>query len=255
MALASTDRFTDRVDAYVRYRPSYPDAILDAIVARAKLAPGSVIADVGSGTGISSQLWLKRGYTVNAIEPNAAMRAAAEAQLGALPGFHSINATAEATTLPDASVELVFAAQAVHWFKRESAKAELARISKAPGWAAVVWNERLIDTPMLAAYERALRDHATDYANVDHRNVDAETIKAFFASAPERFSAQNEQRFDRTGFFGRALSSSYVPPPGHPQHDAMMSALAQIWAAHAVNGSVVFRYETIAWLGQLKPAR
>ena len=91
-----TERFSDRVAAYVRCRPGYPDAVGATLAAQAGLGRGSVVADVGSGTGILTSLFLRLGCDVFAVEPNAAMRAAAEEQLADMPGFHSIQGTAEA---------------------------------------------------------------------------------------------------------------------------------------------------------------
>jgi SAM-dependent methyltransferase len=253
----ATSRFSDRVDDYVKYRPSYPPAVIDAIESRAGLRAGARIADVGSGTGISTRPWLERGYEVFGVEPNDAMRAAAERLLGAYPGFHSVRGTAEATTLPDASMDLVVAAQAFHWFRPEQARAELRRITVPPFRVALVWNERLTQGAFLEAYERALLEHAIDYAKVDHRNIDAGAIERFFGgpSGPvpvDRIAFDNAQRFDREGFFGRALSSSYVPQQGHPKHEAMMAALGRVFDAHQQGGVVELRYRTVLYSGELR---
>ena len=247
----ATSRFSDRVDDYVKYRPSYPPAVIDAIESRARLPAGARIADVGSGTGISAKPWLERGYEVFGVEPNDAMRAAAERLLGAYAKFHSVRGTAEATTLPDASVDLVVAAQAFHWFEPQRARTELRRILVPPFRAALVWNERLTEGAFLEAYEGALLEHAIDYAKVDHRNIDAAAIEPFFGGPFEQLVFENAQRFDREGFLGRALSSSYVPQRGHPKHEAMMAALGRIFDAHEQGGAVEFRYRTVLYLGAL----
>src|SRR5262245_51950923 len=100
-----TERFSTRVDDYVKYRPSYPSALFDALERECGLTRPSLVADVGSGTGIATAPLLARGHRVYGVEPNAAMRAAAERMLGAEPGFTSVAGRAEATTLGDASVE------------------------------------------------------------------------------------------------------------------------------------------------------
>ena len=120
-----TRRFSNRVDDYVRYRPHYPPGVLDRLREGIALTPRTVIADVGSGTGISTELFLQNGNTVFAIEPNPEMRAAAERLLGGRPNFHSVRGTAEATTLPDGSVDCVVAAQAFHWFDPEKTRVEI----------------------------------------------------------------------------------------------------------------------------------
>jgi len=248
---ASTTRFSSRVDDYVKYRPTYPREAVDAIVRWARLEAGATIADVGSGTGISARPFLERGFRVIGVEPNAEMRAAAERDLGASPNFRSVNGTAENTTLGDASVDLAIAAQAFHWFRSNEARAEIARVTKSPHACALIWNERLVDTDFLRAYEAALFAHGIDYAKVDHRNVDPPRLDAFFRGPYETMRFPNAQRFDRDGLVGRALSSSYVPQKGHASHDAMMAALDRIFAEHARDGVVEFRYTTIVHAGKL----
>ncbi len=136
------ERFSNRVENYRRFRPSYPDAVIDLIRETAGLREGSPAADLGSGTGILTRLLLDAGWEVFAVEPNAPMRAAAEEELGAEARFHSIDAPAEATGLPAGSVQAITCAQAFHWFDREAAQAEFARILKPEGWAFIIWNER-----------------------------------------------------------------------------------------------------------------
>ncbi len=247
----ATSRFSDRVADYVRYRPHYPDAAIDAIVRVSGIGAGAAIADIGSGTGISARPFLARGFRVFGIEPNAEMRAAAEAELASFSRYASTGGTAEKTTLADGAVDLAIAAQAFHWFRSDDARAEIVRITRPPHVCALVWNERLVDTAFLRAYEAALHAHAIDYDKVDHRNVDQARLAAFFRGPFESFAFENAQRFDRTGFIGRALSSSYVPQRGHARHDAMMAALDGIFTEHAEDGHVIFRYTTAVHIGRL----
>jgi SAM-dependent methyltransferase len=249
--LDSTTRFSDRVADYVKWRPRYPDAAIDAIVRATSLRAGAAIADVGSGTGISARPFLERGYAVFGVEPNAEMRAAAEADLRGFPHFTSVDGTAELTGLADASVALAIAAQAFHWFRSADARDELRRVVAPPHRVALVWNERLVDTPFLEAYDAALREHAIDYATVDHRNIDKAAIARFFGGPFETLSFDNVQRFDRAGLIGRALSSSYVPQEGHPKHEGMIRALDRMFDEHALDGKVDFRYLTSVHVGRL----
>lgn len=245
-----TERFSDRVADYVKYRPTYPSAFMDELVVKLGLAPGSSVADLGSGTGISSRLLIERGITTWAVEPNEAMRRAAEAELGGSPLFHSVDATAEATTLPNASVDAVVAFQAFHWFDAAKARVEMKRVLKTGGLVGLVWNERLVDTPFLVAYEELLHRQSTDYGSVEHRNA-YPIIAAFFEPLkPAEIVAKNEQILNRDALFGRVFSSSYVPKSG-PPHDAFRVALARIFDDHAVSGEVAFRYDTKAFLGRL----
>ena len=247
------ERFGDRVRDYVKYRPTYPDEVIDWILAR---TPGlQAVADVGSGTGIFSTLWLQRRLKVFGVEPNQAMRAAAEERLGTEPGFVSVAGSAEQTGLPDESVGLVTCAQAFHWFNHEAARVEFTRILRPPGYVALVWNDRDVDTDDFSnAYERLLQEHAPEYSQVVHRNVLASDLEAFFAPEPmETVGFENPQVLDRDAFNGRALSSSYVPNKGKPGHEEIMAALDEVFAAYQSGGVVRMRYLTRVYLGRLRP--
>ena len=248
----SKRRFSDRVDNYVRYRPGYPREVLDALRARGVLDNRSVVADVGSGTGISAELFLGDGHTVYGVEPNAEMRGAAERLL--LPRFHnfrSVDGSAEATTLPDASVDVVVAAQAFHWFDVGRAREEFRRILRPGGRVVLLWNtRRTAGSPFLEAYERLLNEYGTDYRHVRHDSGGGEKVARFFGATPfEVASVPNEQSFDLPGVEGRLLSSSYAPAAGHPRHEPMLRALRDIFAQFAEGGRVKFLYETEVYAG------
>jgi SAM-dependent methyltransferase len=248
-----TTRFSDRVQHYVRSRPNYPAAFYDFLDHDLNLPKPATIADVGSGTGISARPLLERGHTVLALEPNAPMRAAAEQLLGHHPDFHSLAATAEATTLPAASVDLVLAAQAFHWFDRAKARAEFARILRPGGQVVLVWNERELDTtPFLRAYEQLLHTHATDYGQVRHENIDHAILAAFFAPTPfQTREFANAQTFDYEGLESRLLSSSYTPAADSPRRAPMLAELRRVFDRNAEGGRVTFAYITRAHFGRL----
>lgn len=240
-----TTRFSDRVANYVKYRPGYPEALLHALEREAGLGAEAVVADVGSGTGISSELLLRSGCTVHAVEPNEAMRRAAEEILGGNDRFRSVAGTAEETTLPDASVDLATAGQAFHWFDRVRFREELARILRPGGRVALFWNRRRTDaSPFLRAYEQLLRRYGTDYAEVDHARLGPDDFAAFFAGPYTSHHFPNEQSFDFEGLRGRLLSSSYVPGSGHPSHEPMLCALRELFGAHQKDGQVRFEYDS-----------
>jgi SAM-dependent methyltransferase len=241
----ATSRFSDRVENYVRYRPGYPVEALRCLKDECGLTAGHVVADIASGTGIWTRMLLENGNRVFGVEPNAEMRAAGERLLASFPNFTSVTGTAEATTLPDASVDSVTAAQAAHWFDRAGARREFARILKPGGWLLLLWNERITDsTPFLREYEQLLLTYGTDYADVRHeRTTDA--VNEFFDPAPfqERTFAMR-QEFDYAGLEGRLLSSSYAPGPEHSRYAAMLAELTQLFKKHAVAGRVGIDYIT-----------
>ena len=189
-----TQRFTNRVDHYVRYRPSYPRGVLDLLATECALTSASVVADVGSGTGILSELFLENGNRVLGVEPNTEMRAA-ERRLGRHPQFTSVAGTAEVTTLDDRSVDFVAAGQAFHWFDPERARAEFARLLKPEGRVVLIWNPRRKDaTPFLAAYERLLEVYRTDRGEVEVSRRSEEMAKALFGPGSYKTASfDNEQ--------------------------------------------------------------
>ena len=251
--LNPTERFSGRVAAYERYRPSYPQAVL-SFLNHEGLTPGHVIADVGSGTGLLSRLFLENGNRVYGVEPNGAMREAAEAALGSSERFESVDGRAEATGLADGSVDFVAAGQAFHWFEVEPARAEFRRVLKPGGRIVLIWNSRRTDgTPFLAAYEAFLREWCPEYGEVSRHYADPESLAAIWGPDGYRKSVfENAQEFDLEGLEGRLLSSSYAPGPGHARHEAMMAELGVLFAGHEVEGRVRFEYDTEVFLGVVR---
>ena len=254
MAHDSKTRFSNRVEDYVRYRPTYPREILDVLRDECGLKADSVIADIGAGTGILSQLLLSNGNTVYAVEPNERMRNAATEWLGSDSKFHAVAGSAEETTLASASVDLVTAAQAFHWFDRARCKQEFERILRSHGWIALLWNDRdETGTAFAREYEELLVSFGKDYLQVKHRNISDNDIAEFFKPAEmmvRRLS--NFQEFDLDGLLGRLRSSSYVPAAGERNHEEIMQAARELFARHEKNGLVRMEYETVMYLGQVK---
>lgn len=254
---ASATRFDDRVEDYVRYRPGYPAALIDWLHDELGVSADAAVADIGAGTGISSRLFLDAGHPVVAVEPNAAMRAAAERALGAAHGsrFRALAGTAEATALPDRSTDVVAAAQAFHWFDTEVVRREWARVLRPGGLAVVFWNTWSAgDSDFLAAYDALLRTWGTDYAGVAQRWQDDATMQAWFGSGlAGRRSWPNPQRLDYDALRGRLLSSSYTPRAGTPGHAELLAGLRDLFDTHARDGHVDFDYRTRAFAGRLDP--
>ena len=249
----STQRFSDRVEAYVQYRPHYPDELYDLLGREIGLAQNNRIADIGSGTGISSELFLRNGVAVYAVEPNEPMRNAAEEWLGENPLFHSVDGTAEKTTLQAESVHAVIAGQAFHWFHREHARAEFKRILQPDGYVVLFWNSRRTEgTPFLKDYEALLQRFGTDYRKINHQNISEEDIAAFFApDAVQHHTLYNEQICDMDQLRGRLESSSYVPDSTHPDYEPMIAELTNIFNTHQQNGHVRIVYDVEVFTGRL----
>jgi SAM-dependent methyltransferase len=249
----ATSRFSDRVQNYVRYRPGYPPQALQVLKRECKLDARHVIADIASGTGIWTRMLLENGNPVFGVEPNAEMREAGERLLADFPRFTSVEGKAEATTLPDASVDFVTAAQAAHWFDRGRTRREVLRILKPAGWLVLLWNERETDsTPFLRDYEQLLLKFGTDYEAVRHEHT-TDSVNQFFDPSPfQERVFRMRQEFDYPGVEGRLLSSSYAPGLDHPQHRPMLGELQRIFDIHAPAGRVTFDYKTRVYFGRLQ---
>lgn len=240
-----TTRFTDRVENYIKYRPSYPPEVIENLKSEGILKADSVIADIGSGTGLSAELFLKNGNIVYGVEPNDAMREAAEKLLTVYSNFRSINASAEDTTLPKNSVDLIICAQAFHWFDIPKVKIEFKRILKPTGRICLMWNERKLDaTPFLIDYENLLLKYGTDYLKVRHENIDENKLKEFFAGRYVKKTFPNKQVFNLAGVTGRLLSSSYTPQYNSSLYKPMLAELSKIFEKNQVNGKIEFLYDT-----------
>jgi len=247
------NRFSNRVADYLRYRPHYPEGVLDFLRTHSGLSSAHTIADIGSGTGFLSELFLKNGNPVFGVEPNQEMREVGEEHLAAYARFTSINGSAEATTLADSAADFVTVGQAFHWFKPAPTRREFARILRPDGWVAIVWNDRTPSTTGFAvSYEDLQVRFGTDYSRVRDSYPQPKDMRAFFGH--ENFLTHelpNSQDFDLESLRGRLRSSSYVPAEGEPKFAEMMAALDALFAAHQQDGRVVMEFSTWVHLGQL----
>ena len=246
-------RFSDRAQDYVKYRPHYSPEVVQALQQACGLRPEHLIADVGSGPGLLAEIFLDNGNRVIGVEPNHEMRIAGEDYLAGHRSFSMVDGSAEATTLPDASIDFVVAGQAFHWFRPDETRSEFARILKAGGWAVLVWHDRNVDsTPFLRAYEAFIRRHSIDYEQVTHKYLASyAALERFFAPDKMQLIQQhNQQQLDFDGLRGRLLSSSYIPKSGE-RYEAMSRELPQLFASHAAAGHVVLQYDTKIYFGHL----
>jgi SAM-dependent methyltransferase len=252
----ATKRFSNRVEFYVRSRPKYPPALLHFFQTELGLTTKSVVADIGSGTGFLTELFVRNGNPVFAVEPNDEMRAAGEEHLRQSPNFHSVNGTAEATTLDDASVNFITAGQAFHWFDRDAARKEFKRILLPNGIVAIVSNERRVEgSPFNAGYQQIVDQHHTDPTAVRSRirmSKESAVLTTFFG--PDGFKMRvfdNPQVLDRKGLIDRLASASYMPLPPDPKHAQLLEAANKLFDAHQQNGKVLIAHDTHVYFGKL----
>ena len=248
----SVERFSNRVENYIKYRPGYPTEMLDLFRDEMNLQTSSIIADIGSGTGISAKFFLENGNPVFGVEPNEAMRTGAEKILKDFPNFKSIDGTSENTGFEDKSVDFVIAAQAFHWFDKAKTRIEFKRILRENGWTALIWNERQLDSnDFLREYERFLVKFGTDYAQVRHENISNDILESFFQNKFQKAVFQNSQTLDFEGLKGRMLSASYMPSEENPQFEAMMTNLKEIFTKYERNNKIEIIYDTNIYYGHL----
>ncbi|MFX0166111.1 MAG: class I SAM-dependent methyltransferase [Candidatus Hodarchaeota archaeon] len=240
-------RFSSRVENYIKYRPDYPPIIIEFLIKNNILSNKSIIADIGSGTGILSKYFLNNGNKVYGIEPNNDMRNAAENLLKNYPDFISIDGSAEKTGLKNGSIDLITAGQAFHWFNVKQAKKEFKRILKPNGYVALIWNNRRKTGKGFSShYEEFILKYGTDYKQVrkTEKNVDE-----FFQYKKSVF--YNYQDLDFNGLKGRLLSVSYIPLEGGPNYEKMLDELKMIFEENMKNGRVRIEYDTEIYYGKL----
>ena len=249
----SVERFTGKADVYARFRPGYPPGILDHLRTACGLAPSHVIADIGSGTGKLTELLLRNGNPVCAVEPNRELREAAERTLGGVKGFRSVDGRAEATGLPPASADMVTAGQAFHWFEPGAARVEFQRILRPGGWVVLVWNVRQRDaSPFLAAYEGFLRDHSLEHEPPSHGGLtEGDGPRSFFTADYGTANFPNTRRLDFESVKGGYLSTSYSLPPDHPSFGAAMARLRALFDSHQEGGAVIMPLRAQVYHGRI----
>lgn len=241
----SVARFSNRVENYVKYRPHYPQAAADLFRNELGVGEDAVVADIGAGTGISSELFLRNGNVVYAVEPNEFMREASREYLAGREKFHSVDGTAEAIPLADDFADLVTAGQAFHWFANEAAIAEFRRVLKPGGYIALMWNERQLDsTPFLSGYEKLIKEYSKDYAIIRHDQFDWDSIGKLLGGDVTLANFPNPQVMDLEGIRGRMLSSSYIPTESDERYPAMIKDLDSLFAKYSENDRITVLYDT-----------
>ena len=245
-----TRRFSKRAGWYARYRPRYPARILAILEREIGFSGRRVVADIGSGTGLLTVTFLENGNRVFGVEPNDEMRSYAERDLGGYPNFVSVKGTAEHTTLPGKSVDLVTAGQALHWFDPDRGAKEFARICRQGGKLCVVYNTRKSDR-VGRAYEEIVRRFERDRAKVP--DADSNHIARFFKGGEfTKSEVPNEQSLDLEGLLGRLLSASYVfPPDGRLGRSELRRDVSEMFEKFSSGGRLKLRYRTSVFVGSI----
>lgn len=252
MSSDSVRRFSERAGWYSKYRPGYPAGIISILEKEIGFGRMDVVADIGSGTGLLTKVFLENGNRVFAIEPSDQMRSYAEKELAAFRNFVSVKGKAERTTLPSGTVDLIVAGQALHWFDPAKAPMEFSRISRPGAHLCVVYNERKKGTRFMKGYGDVISRHQGDRAKVP--NADDRYISRFFRRGRfVEFRAPNEQSLDFQGLMGRLQSASYMPMPKDGARYARFSEdVRRFFDRYETEGHVKILYDTEVFLGDVK---
>jgi len=244
--------YSAKVADYIASRPDYPGALFDTLREDCRLSDGAEVADIGAGTGLLTQDLLRRGYRVTAVEPNPSMRAASDARLGGLDGYRSVDGCAESIPLATASVDLVTAAQAFHWFDIERARAEMLRVLVPGGFVALVWNDRALEDPLHVALNDVFAElggtkRAALLAHVERLGVE----RFYGTSGFKRHLWPHEHLLDENGLLALVFSRSHMPARDSDKGSEVARRVSGIFNRFAVKETVIVRYVTVAHLGQL----
>ncbi len=249
----NTQRFTGRAGVYAKARPGYAPQLIERLVAWAGLSPASVVADIGAGTGIFSAQLAAAGARVVAVEPNAEMRSQAAARFDGASNVIILGSTAEATGIRDASVDLVTAAQAFHWFDHEAFRAECIRILRGNARVALVWNMRVSEAPVNAACEQAFRKLCPRFRGFSGGvRTDDPAVAQFFRDTFETWHFANDLVYNREAFVARCLSGSYAPKAGDNGYETFVCAMQDIFDEFQQGGQLVVPNQTNAYIGTLR---
>lgn len=249
--------YSRTVEYYGRYRPRYPQTLIEWLKNECALSPEQVIADIGSGTGQMTELFLKHGNAVYAIEPNPDMRRVAEQELHNYSNLISLGATAEATTLPDQSVNLITVGNAFHWFNHSQTRKEFFRILKPHGLVILAWNlERNNGSPFATAFEgfwQKCIDPAARFKRAGERKRSDYITQFFGADHVKEIIFDNYQVCDFEALKGVTLSFLKAPQPEDPRYPAMLDELKALFDQYRENSVVTLEYDTAVFYGQLLP--
>lgn len=236
--------FDGKGEIYAQFRPSYPPALFDFLRDNGVLNPSSDAADIGAGTGIFTRLLASRVRSVLAVEPNDDMR---REGMRLCPGnVRFVSGSAESAGLPDASLDLVTAAQAFHWFDRDAFRTECRRILRPGGWVLLVWNQRDENSPLIRALADLNRKFCPRFKGFSSGgNYD---VDGFFQGRFRQASFPNDSQCTEEAFIGRCLSSSYAPGSDDLPY---RQALSGLFRRSCQEGVLSYPYVTVCFFGRL----
>jgi SAM-dependent methyltransferase len=251
-SLKPRERFSRVANDYSRYRPGYPHEIVETLARDHGLERASVIADIGSGTGNLSKLFIDNGNVVYAVEPNPDKRSKAESFFTATPSFVSVIGAAESTTLQDSIADFIIAGQAFHWFDKNKTRVEFERIIKEKGFVVLVWNKRNNTKPMMQRYKELVTAYCPDYKKIGYTIYSKEELDLFFKpNRIETHTFEYHQVFSFDELTGRLRSSSYSPPESSDSYKELVKKLKKLFDEYEEQGTIRFEYTTDMYVSKI----
>ena len=252
--MAESSKFDTLASAYAKSRPTYPDAIFEALQdLSGRALSGARVADVGAGTGISARQLQERGATVTAVELSEPMLRQLIAQS---PGVGAVQGSANALPLRDGSLDFVTFAQAWHWVDPERAVPEVLRVLKPGGALACFWNKPDTDAPWRTGYNDRIREligGEPDYANSSSAFDQEPRIElgSRWSHLPVQvFQARWSRRIPMEQRLTNATSRSYMSDVAPERLAAFLDVEREILLRHFPDGMVIEEYTT--WLGVVR---
>ena len=234
-------RFNNCGETYDKYRPSYPKEIIDFLNEAIGLNEDSIIADIGSGTGISTKIFLENGNTVYAVEPNKDMRQVAEKSFESCSNFYSINGESETTNLQSESIDIIVVAQSFHWFDPVPTKDEFLRILKPNGSVVLLYNRRNNSNEFMDKYLELIGKYGEQYSSESRDDI---SNNFFESKTVHEKILHNPQIVDFDGLKGNLVSYSYIPKEDNPRFISMIEELKTLFDKYNKNGEVILEYYT-----------
>ncbi len=246
----NTERFSGKGEIYAKARPKYSEKLFEYLKENYGLTEDSIVADIGSGTGIFTQSLLEIGCRVFAVEPNEDMRKRAEEKLCSYENFISSDGTADRTSLADNIADFVIAAQAFHWFDADKFKAECKRILKKDAVVIIAYNSRDNEAECTKALYELRKKFNPDFHGFSN-GINDEKCRSFFENSCDVFKVDNSQIYDRDGYKNRVLSSSYSLKEGDEKYEEYLAEINEIFNKFSSDEKMTVPTYTVAYIGKI----
>lgn len=247
------EKFSGKATHYDYARPAYAESLLNTLYSDYGFSPQSVIADIGSGTGIFTEQLLKRGNKVYGVEPNTDMRKAGEERLKGYQNFVSVNGDAANTKLLNTSIDIITVAQALHWFPLEEFSKECKRILKPNGQVVIVYNQRCNDfinkdVDAVVARYCDIRNASTGAAYIELKR---KRINELYNGKFIEICKSNSLLMDKNKFLSYWLSRSYAPREGDVNYKLFVNDIVSVFDKYAKDGLITLKQESMAYIGKV----